>query len=829
MMNFSLLKQLKQLKGAWVGPAAALVLALAGCGGGGGASGTSTFGGGSGAGSGSGTGAGTTVVVPTAADLVLVLGANSVSNTGSETVVATATAIDSNRNTVAGVPVVVSVNNNAVATPKGAVTDTAGRLDATIGIGADRTPRTITVTATSGAVTKTAVLTVQDAGGAVGGTAPSDLLLNLTSSTLANNGTQTVTANVTALDAKRNVLPGVVVAVSVNQGATVAPAGTATNASGVLSAAIGTGGNSTNRIITVTATAGALTRTTQLQVVDVPGTAAPVAADLSISLSASSLSNNGSSTITATAVAVDSRRNALAGIPITYTVDNSAVAVVSGSVTNANGAVTANIGVGADRSNRVITVTTSSGTLTRSASFVVTGAALTASFAPLVDAGTPNNQIEFRLVDANAAPMPAQTVTVSAPGLTSASGTTDLNGKYTYSYNAPAAATSLNFTATAAGDSRNLVISVQTGGAVPAASELPRSASLTPTPSVVTVNTAGSSNNQVELRALFLGANNQPIRNVRARFDLAGNANNSDGVVSWLGGAYAYSDTSGVVRATFTPGQRSSPTNGVQVRVCFDAVDFAINSCEAGKQATATLTVTSEALSVNIRTNELLKNGAANLTYIKEFVVMVVDAAGQAKPDIQITPSVDLSAYYKGRYDWNGEEWQQHLLISPFPGQLLFTSYVWRPDLNPPFGAWLRADSHGNSPLLVARCPNEDVNRNGVLERPATDEVIGLRREDLNGNREIDPRKADVAIKMVGASRTDANGLAIVQIEYGRNLASWVDFVITVTASGISGTESRALYRGTLPTAAAALKSEDVDPAFRFSPYGTATTCDPTN
>ena len=773
------MKFMKQLTGAraWVcaWPAAALVLALAGCGGGGGASGTAPFG----TGSSGGTGGGTTVVVPSAADLVLVLGANSVFNTGSETVVATAIAIDGNRNTVAGVPVVVSVNSNAVSTPKSRVTDTSGRLESTVAIGADRTARTITVTAISGAITKTALLTVQDAGGAVGGTAPSDLLLNLTASTIANNGTQTVTANVTALDAKRNVLPGVVVSVGVNQGATVAPTGIATNASGVLSAAIGTGGNTANRIITVTATAGALTRTAQLQVVDVPSTASPVAADLTVSLSASTLSNNGSSTITATAVAVNSQRNALAGIPVTYTVDNSAVAVVSGPVTNANGAVTAAIGVGADRSNRVITVTASSGTLTRSVSFVVTGATLTASFAPLVDAGTTNNQIEFRLVDANAAAMPGQVVNVSAPGLTAATGTTDINGKYTYTYNAPAVATSLTFTSAAAGDSRSVVVSVQTGGAVPSAIELPRSASLTPTPSVVTINTVGSNNNQVELRALFLGANNQPVKNVRARFDLAGNLNNSDGVVTWLGGTYAYSDSTGIARATFTPGQRSSPTNGITVGVCFDTVDFPVANCSSmATRATNTLTVTSEALSVNIRTNELIKLGAANLTYIKEYVVMVVDAAGQAKADVQITPSIDLTQYLKGFYTFIAERWRR--------------------EVNP-----------------VTVCVNEDTNRNGVLETA----------EDINNNRQLDPRKADVAIKMVSSARTDANGLAIVQIEYGKSLASWVDYVITVTASGISGTESRATFVSELPTEAAALTQENVPPAFAVSPYGTATSC----
>jgi glutamyl-tRNA synthetase len=49
--------------------------------------------------------------------------------------------------------------------------------------------------------------------------------------------------------------------------------------------------------------------------------------------------------------------------------------------------------------------------------------------------------------------------------------------------------------------------------------------------------------------------------------------NPTDGVVAWLGGDYAYSDANGVARATFTPGQRSSPTNGVTVRICSFSLD----------------------------------------------------------------------------------------------------------------------------------------------------------------------------------------------------------------------------------------------------------------
>jgi hypothetical protein len=809
-------------KGWLAALAATCALALVGCGGGGGNSGAPGFGGTPGTG-----GVTTTVRTPEAADLVLVLSASNVANNGTESVVATATAIDGNRSTVAGVPVAISVNSNAIATPKSTKTDAGGKVEASIGIGADRSNRSITVTATSGNITKTALLSVQDTGGGTNGT-PSDLLLTLSSATLGSSGTQTVTAIATALDAKRNVLPGVVVAISVDSGATAAPSGSNTDSKGTVTAQIGTGGSSALRTITVTASApGLAPRTAALQVVTSPPASTPVAADLSIALSAGSLINGGTGTVKATVTAVDTNRNTLAGIPVAISVNSNAVASVSGGATAANGQVTADIGIGSDRSNRSVTVTASSGTVTRSATFSVVGAALTAEFSPRVDARSVNNQVEYRLVDANASPMPGQDISITAQGLPGVSGKTDVNGKFSFAYTAPATAGAFNIVASAAGDTRTQSISVQAAGNTTPIAARPESASLTPTPSVVSVNVAGSTTNQVELRALFLGANNLPVPNVRVRFDVDP-ANSSDGVATQLGGSvYAYSDATGVARGTFIPGQRSSPTNGVKVRACWGIDDFNTAAvCPAGNLVTSTLTIASEALSVNIRTNNAIKLGAADLTYIKEYVVMVVDAAGQAKADVLITPSVDLTATYKGFYQFNEgiTRWEQILTLAETE------DYFWNASLV----AWEKIPIPNPRPSgFVARpmCPNEDVNRNGVREADAyvagaTPPALANRKEDLNWNGDIDPRKADVAIKMVGSARTDASGLAVVQIEYGKNVATWVDFVITVTASGISGTESRARYvghlygLGNLPARAGDFSDKTVPPAFVISPYG---------
>jgi hypothetical protein len=647
-----------------------------------------------------------------------------------------------------------------------------------------------------------------------------DVVVVLSSKTIANTGNETVSVTITALDANRAALPNVPVEVAVNNNGIVTPSGSVTDASGTITAIVGIGSDRTNRTITVSATAGSITRQQPLQVAET-SQGVPLAADLSLVLSSTTLNNGGTNTITATATAVDSKRNVISGIPVAFSVDSSAILAASGPTTTAAGTVVATVGIGADRSNRVVTITAQSGALTKTASFRVLGAVLTASFASLVDAGSVRNLIEYRLVDTNAIPMVEQQITVSAPGLPTSSGTTDINGKFTYVYNAPTVTGVTNVTANAAGATQVATVTVQApgGGNIAPAPAIPQSASLASNPSVVSVNIPGSNVNQVELRALFLGAGNAPIPRVRVRFDLDGNINSTDGVPTWLGGTYAYSDASGVARGTFTAGQRSSPTGGVTIRACYDTVDFPTGSCPNATRAT--LTVAAEALSVNIRTNELVKSGAAQLTYIKEYAVMVVDAAGQAKADVLITPSVDLLGFYKGFYFWNGKRWQQTVTLAATE------NYQW----NAALGRW----EYGATTTQPV-CPNEDVNRNGVREAVpvvpgALPPALAGRGEDLNWNNEIDPRKADVAVKVVGSPKTDANGVAVVQIEYGRNLGTWVDFVITVTASGVAGSEARAKFTGVLygvgnlPVPADAVTNENAAPAFVISPYGRGTVC----
>lgn len=602
-----------------------------------------------------------------------------------------------------------------------------------------------------------------------------DLVLVLSSPTINISGAATVTATVTALDANRATVSGVPVTLSVNSGAVVTPSGTATAANGTITGTVGIGSDTTPRVITVTATSGSLVRTASLQAV----TGAPVvptAADMTLVLSSPSIANTGTVTVTATVTAVDSNRNVIAGIPVTLRVNNDATIAVSGGSTSALGVVTGTIGIGSNRADRPIVVTALSGTLTREAVLQVRGTQITDTALPTVIAPGASGRVQYRVADAANAPLSNFPITVVSPQGVSTQATTDINGFYEFRYTAPASGSTLEIRASSGGIEKltNVVLQSGTGTIEPAIlpPAQPPSASVRANPSVVAVNAPGSTDNRAEIRALFIGDDNRPIPRVRVRFDLNGDVNGIGGSLS-TGSELVYSDASGVATSAYIPAARSSPTNGVTVRACWDANDFAAGTCP--NSVLTSLTVISEPLSVSIGTDNLVVV-TEDLVYSQRFVVQVNDASGLAKADVQISPLLDLVNYDQGFYVRIAEEWVK------------------------------------NTTALA--CGNEDVNRNGVLEVYANGGV-----EDANGNGQLEPRKADVVLSFEGSSRTDATGRVTLRITYPRNLGSWVDYLLTVAANGISGTEGRASFGGGLIVPIAAIQAPAAPP-FVVSPYG---------
>jgi len=503
-------------------------------------------------------------------------------------------------------------------------------------------------------------------------------------------------------------------------------------------------------------------------------TPAATVADLNLVLSKSTITDSGSDSLTATVTAVDASRVAVPSAPVVVGADNGAVVVSGGASTDSSGKVTATISNGTDRSNRTVTVTATSGNITKTATFAVTGAILAGTLTPSTIAPSAAGQITYALKDSSASPIGGAAITITGTGLTAVTGTTDANGEYLYSYTAPSTAGTLNVTAVAGGFSLSQQVTVQGGGSSaipPVTLGSVTSASISVDPSVVSVNSTSSSTSRAGIRALFLGTANTPIKNVRVRFDLGGDPNSVGGTLT-TGSTQTYSDDNGVAVSTYVPGSRSSPTDGVIIRACWDYTDFAAGTCP--NSTTKTLTVTSEALAVSIGYDATISDGSNGLTFIKKFVVTVADAAGNAKPDILITPSIDLVDYIKGQYQ------------TP--------------------SAWVLTPSSGQM------CANEDINRNGVLESA----------EDFNSNGQLDPRKSDVLISVVGSNKTNSSGIVVLQIEYPKNVATWIDYKILVTASGVSGTEGRASLTKRL-TADAGSFTAATAPAFVVSPYGVGT------
>jgi hypothetical protein len=516
------------------------------------------------------------------------------------------------------------------------------------------------------------------------------------------------------------------------------------------------------------------------------GGSAPTA-DLIVELSKANVANTGSDSVIITTTALDAARNTITGAPVQVTADAEAIVTSTTATTGADGKQQSTLTIGSNRSNRIITVTVQSGSVTKTASVQVFGAKVTATLVPAVVAPGAAGKIQYRLTDQAGSPMVGQEVVVTASGFTpaEATGTTGVNGDYEFSYTAPAAPGSYTVTANAGGTSDEQTISVQAASSVPAPTGVITSASVSANPSVVGTNLVSSTSNRSEVRALFLAAGNVPVRNVRVRFDLAGDANAIGGSFT-TGSEILYSDVNGVVTSAYVPATRSSPTDGVTIRACYASSDALLGTAAAPlcpNSVTTSLTVTSEPLGISIGTNELII--VNELTYAKKYIVSVVDSAGRAKADVDLVVSLDLTNYRKGAYALLGDEWVK--INDP---------------LVPTFGD-------------RAVCANEDTNRNGVLE-------VG---EDVDNDGRLDPGKSDVSVSLLHA-KTRADGTAELQILYAKSFGSWVDAKITVAASGVSGTEGRAIaVVAPVPVDAASIGNAEVPPAYQVSPYGTAPSC----
>jgi hypothetical protein len=308
------------------------------------------------------------------------------------------------------------------------------------------------------------------------GTIPPDpaavatIVVSTSTASIASDGSQTATITATVLDSNNATLANVPVTLSVDTGFITVSQGT-TDSSGQAIGEVSTGGNSTLRTITVTASAagsgGTVTGTTTVDVVS--SSAGATLASVVLTASSSQIPSDGSAPVTVTAFTRDQNNNFLADILITFSVDTGGVAAAPGLVTNAAGSASATVDFAGDPTNRPVTVTvtathpTSGASLTDTLTLNVSGSTLSILGASAIVSGFPGTYT-VQLIDAGGSGISGETVTlVSASGNTVSDGgtlQTDGSGEAVFTVTGGIVGGPDTLTATALGLTANKSISV---------------------------------------------------------------------------------------------------------------------------------------------------------------------------------------------------------------------------------------------------------------------------------------------------------------------------------------------------------------------------------
>jgi hypothetical protein len=353
----------------------------------------------------------------------------------------------------------------------------------------------------------------------------------------------------------------------------------------------------------------------------------------------------------------------------------------------------------------------------------------------------------------NGAPVVGSTVTFSTTrgAITPSSAVTDANG-----------VVSASVSSTSAGPATVLAQTGTSQVSLPLTfvATTPATLVLQANPGAVAPNTTGSTTNQSTLQATVRDPSGNPV---------AGKLVNFTAIVDGSSGSIApgssLTDASGTATTQFIPGSASTANNGVVVQATVQGT---------GVVGTAALTVNTQALFISIATGNTISN-LNETTYQKEFAVYVTDANGTPAGNRIVNLSVLPTVYFKGTMTFLSDN-----------------------------GGWVRQ--------ATAACPNEDRDRDGILDAG----------EDTNNNGRLDPGLPVVVTP--AAVTTDATGFATFRLQYGENFAPWLNVDITARAT-VGGTESVKSQFYAVVGLASDFTDATIPPAGVISPFGTSSSC----
>jgi len=570
---------------------------------------------------------------------------------------------------------------------------------------------------------------------------------------------------------------------------------------------------------------------------------------LTLLTSSPQIPSDGTAAATITALVRDVNNNVMENVAVTFQANSGALTLPQSATTDQNGILAASLNTAGDPTNRAIAVTALAGGNTQASVTVnVVGTGLVISGPTSLPLGSTGNY-SVVLTNAGGTGIGGKVIAVSSSksnGLSGTQLTTDAQGRASFTLSATnggndtltttalgisatqtvaVSADVFNFTTPAANTEvtlgSNIVVTVQwqqSGAAV--ANQPINFATTRGTLSSATVNTDGtgsasvtiSANNagpavvtatnpsgtSIQLQIEFvattpaaldlqaepftLTTNGQSTITAIVR-DAAGNLVKNKAIdfvlTDTTGGslsvAQAVTNTQGRAQTFYNASNSTSAVDGVRI-------DATVQGLPAVTDFVA-LTVAQRQVFISLGTgNEIFEDNPVQ--YRDPWVIQVTDAQGNGVDLVHLTVSV-LSEHY-----WDGTR---------FP-----TTDGWRTQI-------------GLDALPTAGCPDEDINRNGVLN-PG---------EDLNGNGRIEAGNiATVAASTTGGSTvtTDKNGFAFVDVFYPQQYAYWLEVTLEVRAS-VQGTEfskrQTFFLRGTTTDFADPKKA----PPGQSSPFGTDGIC----
>lgn len=563
---------------------------------------------------------------------------------------------------------------------------------------------------------------------------------------------------------------------------------------------------------------------------------------LTLLTSSPQIPSDGAADATISALVRDSNNNVMENVSVVFTADSGSM-VVTQPITDQSGLASATLSTAGDRTNRTITVTAISSTIQSTVTVDVVGSALVLNgptSLPLGDTGNFNvvltdaggggiggvtvditstngntisatplttdaaGQAAFTVTAANGG---ADTVTALGAGLIAVNALTVSADAFSFTdpvpnfeiplltdqavtvnwqtNNLPVVGQPVNFSSTrgtvslpsvntdGAGDATITVNSTNAGPAVITATNTDGTVAQLVVEFVATVPQT------LELQASPFTVAPQEQSTVTAIVrDAAGNLVKNQIVDFTLtdvtGGALsvpqATTDSQGRAQTFYTANVTTSASGGVQIDATVQGT---------GVTGSVALTVAQRELFISIGTgNEIFEPNSAQ--YRVEYAVQVTDSQGIGVDGATVQVNVLSDFYMKGHREF------------PAAGD-----------------SWLT--------VINAVCPDEDINRNGVLDG----------NEDQNNNNRIEAGNIVTAVSQIsgtGTFVTDSTGFGLVDIFYPQEFAYYLDVTLEATTS-VQGTEFAEATSFILTGSASDFNSEDVAPPGPVSRFGDSANC----